>query len=253
MHVSLIASAIRVPFYETFMDSLKGTTVDYEVVFAGHNTPEEIEPIKAKYPEFRYVHTDRIKPAQCYEVARRSAIGETVIWVADDCEFSLDCVGKAYRFWKELNDYKSILSIQTLENGMFVNMKVHSFFGGNFATPIMAPLGLMSRKFLEDIGGFDRRYLCGQYENDVVMRAIQDGASVYIFGDAKNLITIDHYRRHGIVRPFAKGYNKDREILEASWTDGRGGVLAQQKDEFEPYEDTDILTKSQSTNIDLWV
>lgn len=243
--VSLFASAVRPAFYKTFLDSLKGTSVPYEVVFAGHNTPEEIEPFKKEYPEFIYIHTYRIKPAQCYEISRRACVGEVLHWTADDGEYSPDCIGKAYNFWKLLNDRKAILSIQTKENGMMVDMEDHSFFGWNRNSPLMAPLGLMSRDYLNELGGLDRRYVCGQYENDIVMRALADGGSVHIWRDGR--ITIDHYRRHGLVRPFATGYNKDREILEGSWAKD-GMVVSQRRDRFEPYADEMILEKSQSFN-----
>ena len=244
--VSLIASAIRVPFYKTFLDSLKSTTVSYEVVFAGHNTEEELKDIKLEYPEFRYVHTANIKPAQCYEIARRYAIGETIQWTADDCIYSKDLIGDAYRYWESLKDTKAILSIQTIENGQFCDMKVHSFFGCQFDTPLMAPLGLMQKRFSSELGGFDRRYVCGQYENEIVMEAIANGGFVKVFGNKHQCITIDHYKRHGIIRPFATGYNHDRSILEASWTDGNGKVLSKRNDKQEPYEDKDLLTVSQS-------
>jgi hypothetical protein len=250
--VSIFASAVRFPFYPGFMESLKGTSVPYEVVFAGPNTREMIADLFTKYPEFRYVHTGNLKPAQCYEIARRACVGETILWAADDCEFSPDLIGKVYRAWKDMNSELAIMSIQTLENGMFVNMKVHSFFGGRFDTPIMAPLGLMSRKVMDELGGFDRRYVCGQYENDAVMRVIAKGGRVYVWGDRENCITIDHYRRHGIKRPFALGYNHDREILEKSWTNGAGKVMTELQVPFEPYEDKDLLTKSQSFNNTFW-
>lgn len=249
--VSIFASAVRTSFYKTFLDSLKTTTVPYEVVFAGPNTPEQVASYLAEYPQFKYIHTENIKPAQCYEVARRACLGETILWAADDCEFSPDLIGKVYRSWKELKSEKAIMSIQTLENGMFVNMKVHSFFGGHRDTPLMAPLGLMSRKFCQELGGFDRRYICGQYENECVMMAIVLGGKVYIWGDKDNLITIDHYARHGISRPFALGYNHDREILEKRWTKN-GQVILEPQCPFEPYEDKDILIKSQSFNKPLW-
>lgn len=286
--VSIFASAVRTSFYKTFLNSLKGTSVRCEVVFAGPNTFEEIRTVfplseyfvaedmvmglkQTMIPDynFRYIHTANIKPAQCYEVARRNCCGETIHWSADDCEYTPDCIGKAYRFWKKLNDEKAVLTIQTMENRMFCDMRVHSFFGCQYNTPLMAPLGLMSRKLMDDLGGFDRRYICGQYENDAVMRVIQAGGRVFIWGDSENMIIIDHYRRHGLVRPFASGYNHDRTILESSWTDGNGKVLAevvttpstgkcdvmlQRNDKLEPYEEKDLLIKSQSFNNEkLWV
>lgn len=267
--VSIFASAVRPQFFRTFLDSLVGTTESCEVIFAGHNTLGELLPL---FPQmrmysdgissidfsenvlFKYIHTGKIKPAQCYEIARRACVGETIAWTADDAVHTPDLYGKAYRFWKEFNDEKIALSIQTEENRQYCNMNVHSFFGCRFDTPLMAPLALMSNKVMQDLGGFDRRYICGQYENDAIMRLIEAGGRVVIFGDRDNKIILDHYARHGIHRPFAKGYNHDREILEGSWTNGAGKVFTTIQRPFEPYEDTDILTKSQSFNLSsLWV
>lgn len=273
--VSLFASAVRIPFYPVFLKTLLNqTSVPYEVVFCGHNTREELisafpgyltstgidgknNIIETCFPEikFRYIHTGRIKPAQCYEIARRECRGETIQWTADDAEHTPDLIGKAYRHWKSFNDEKVVLSIQTLENNQFCDMRVHSFFGCQFHTPLMAPLALMSAKLMESLGGFDRRYICGQYENDAVMRVIEAGGRVEIFGDKQNMIILDHYRRHGIHRPFATGYNHDRQILEDSWTDGMGNVFLKRKDALQPYLNTpDLYTKSQSfNNANLWV
>lgn len=280
--VSLFASAVRIPFYKTFLDSLLNTTVPIEVVFCGPNTSDQIIEWADGNPnaiyigeedefftggklsivnydqfKFKYLHSKNIKPAQCYEAARRASRGETIQWSCDDSEYSEDLLGKAYRFWKGHDDEKLILSIQTLENGMFCDMRVHSFFGCQFHTPLMAPLALMSAKLMDDLGGFDRRYICGQYENDAVMRVIEAGGSVKIFGDRKDLIVIDHYRRHGIKRPFATGYNHDREVLEKSWTDGSGRpdakVFLNIQRPFEPYVNEGILEKSQAFKNSNWV
>ena len=273
--VSLFASAVRIPFYKTFLDSIKSTTVKIEVVFCGHNTIGEIQAwatelglpylleddfitegklsvVNYGHFDFKYLHTGRIKPAQCYEAARRACRGETIHWTADDCEYTFDLIGNAYRYWKSLEDEKIVLSIQTLENGQFCNMKVHSFFGCQFHTPLMAPLALMSGALMDKLGGFDRRYICGQYENDAVMRVIEAGGKVVIFGDRVDMIVIDHYRRHGIKRPFATGYNHDREILEGSWTDGHGLVYLSIQRPFEPYASEGLLEKSQAFKNSNW-
>ena len=39
--VSLIASSVRYELYEDLFKSLEGTSVDYEVVFAGNRPPEK--------------------------------------------------------------------------------------------------------------------------------------------------------------------------------------------------------------------
>lgn len=233
VQVSIFASAVRPKLWDSLIESLEGTSCTYEIIFAGFSMPYVAWELD-KIPNFKYITTDNIKPAQCYEIARRHCQGEVVVWIADDCEFPNDVIGKAYKYWKEKNNEKLILSIQTKESGYgnpkgsLFNMDVHRFFGGDVNTPLMAPLGMMSRKFLEDLGGIDNRYICGQYENDIVMRAYSKGATVEIFGGADCYIDIDHLGKSILTgeskgesdfrdRPFATGYEHDRKILEGSW------------------------------------
>src|SRR3990167_2812786 len=146
LKVSLISSAIRPKIWELFFKSLEGTNVEYEIIFVGNIImPDGTLEYQLQFPlNFKYITTANIKPAQCYEIARRNAIGETILWVADDCEFMGDIIGKAYRYWKEQNNKKLVLSLQTLENGQFCNMNHHAFFGWKGNSPLMAPIGLMS-------------------------------------------------------------------------------------------------------------
>lgn len=283
MDVSLFASAVRLQLWPALFKSLEGTSVEYEVVFAG-NSMDKYPGIKIERPLyyykkssdtdwvndcswFHYFKTDNIKPAQCYEIARRNCTGEVVVWVADDCDFPNDVIGKAYKYWKSQNNDKLILSIQTKESGynlpigQLFNMQIHRFFAGNMRTPLMAPLGLMSRKWLEELGGIDRRYVSGQYENDIVMRALSQGASVEVFGNPECYIDIDHLGKSLAIgeskveadflnRPFAQGYPMDRSILQNSWCKD-GGVSLIQVDQFEPYAKDISLTKSES-NKGIW-
>ena len=258
MSVSIFASAVRPKIWKSCLDSFQGTSCDFEVVFSGHNTEEEVAPFLKEYPFFKYIHTSRIKPAQNYQVSLNHCTKETVVWFCDDAECNDDVIGKAYRYWKSQENEKLILSIQTRENGypdgkMFLfDMRMHTFFGNRRSTPLMAPLGMMSRAYLEKLGGYDRRYISGQTENDVVMRAYADGGKVEIFGDKDTYIEIDHWNKSKICnegeflkRPFATGYVHDRKILENSWVKD-GKVTLERNDAFEPFEDKDLLIKSQS-------
>ncbi len=250
MYISLFASSVREKFYETFFKGLDSNSVEHEVVFAGNAKP------RREWPRLRYIPTGNIKPAQCYEVARRACKGTLVMWVADDCEFSPKLLDKICDKM-EYFDEKTILSVQTKEDGRFCDMKMHSFYGGNTRTPRMAPLGVMSRKFLDDLGGLDRRYVCGQYENDIVMRAYLAGGEVKSFGDKKDYVDIEHLKKHGRETKFWTGYPHDRRILETSYTKGgyreSKGVVTDalvmsdtRYDSFEPYLDVDLLTATQS-------
>lgn len=288
VQVSLFASAVRDKMWPEFFKSLEGTTIECEVVFAG--------PLKSglNCPElplgvtFKFIETENLKPSQCYHIASKCCTGETISWSCDDANYSKDVLGKAYRYWKSKKNEKLILSIQTKESGYgqkdgkLFPMHEHTFFSQMPETPLMAPMNLMSREFFNRLGGLDKRYICGQYENDIVMRAYQNGGEVEIFGDENCYIEIDHLRKSIEIgesvdeesfreRPFAKGYANDRAVLEASWTTfdqveafkrlERGErpfslrtVSPVQLDKFQPYSDKDILIKSQGNNLsERWV
>ncbi len=305
--VSIFASAVRPKLWPSFMKSLKSTSVSYEVVFSGNikdfinkenmgiiYIPPDSPDVKRNNLMLtegsyllRYIGTENLKPAQCYEIARRHCTGEVVVWVADDCEFPNNVIGKAYDYWKAQNNEKLILSLQTKESGYgqkdgkLFPMKEHTFFSLMPETSLMAPIGMISRKFLDEIGGFDRRFICGQYENMCVKMAYERGAKVEIFGDENCYVDIDHLSKSIAIgesideesfreRPFSKGYSVDRNVLENSWTyfnqaeafkrlerGERPHSLRTESpvilDKFEPYEDKDILIKSQSNNLaDRW-
>ncbi len=291
--LSLFGSCVRPLLWKNFLNSLHNSTgkYAYEVVFAGFIDKELWEPIAAEYPEFKYIETNDIKPAQCYEVARRACTGDLVCWTADDCVFCEGFVDKVYDYFQQKKDewmindkpetgyFKGVLSCRTNENGNNETMLNHRFFGRNQNTPLMAPIGVMGRKYLEILGGFDRRYICGQYENNCVMQVYADGGEVYLCEDV--CVTIDHKNQHGSETNFWSGYNEDREQLENSWVIGgyvpspepffltpktpkewfefdkdkskfwyvplnNTEVTLNRNDKHEPYEDKDILNKSQS-------
>ena len=258
--VSLFASSIRPNLWEMFFKSLEGTSVDVEVIFSG-NLEAALSYELPKNVSFKYIKTANIKPAQCYEVAARACTGELICWVADDCEFPNDVIGKAYRFYKEKCGRKDIVCIKSREHyGMTwheCGAKRHFFDNVNRWAPKMAPLGLMSREYYHALGGADRRYICGQWDNDLVMRLYNDGGLLYMFEDA--YIELDHEGKHDPEfgtrgdRPFGKGYAHDRKILESAWR--KNGIMIgpapfrRFDSGFEPYNNEGITTKSQSFNM----
>lgn len=220
--ISFFASAIRPHLWTDLLNSLRGGKYQHEVIFAGHVDQELVKEMFLDYPEFKYITTSEIKPAQCYEIARRSCTGELICWIADDCTFSEGFVNKVYDHFFELPSPKipggNIISCKTNENNMNETMQNHRFFGCNQNTPLMAPIGIMPRARLEKLGGIDKRYICGQYENEIVMRNIADGGQVYLYEDV--CVNIEHANKHGKNNNFWSGYNEDREQLENSWCVG---------------------------------
>ena len=197
-------------------------------------------------------------------------MGELIHWTADDAVYKNDCIANAYNYWQELKDPKAILSIHSKENNIWLDMDNHRFTGFRLDTPLMAPLGLMDREWLERLGGIDRRYICGQYENDIVMRVVSNGGTVYHFPKDKpgglpacgkiplgngqflekpfpeGYVVLDHYLVHGTDRAFALGYEQDRIVLQKSWGNN-GEALYARTDKFEPYtfSDEEMLEESE--------
>lgn len=239
MKISLFASSIRLNLYEDFFGSLSSNKIDYEIVFAGKCKERLIFPHKG----LRYIQTEDIKPTQCYEIARRECIGELVMWVADDCEFSPNLLDKVYEYWVAQENEKLLLSIPTKEDGVNNIGTEHRFYLGNENTPLMAPLGVISRRFLDDLGGIDRRFVCGQYENDIAMRVYENGGTVELFDDG--YVTIEHSKKHDLKESFIEGLKHGRETLESFWVKD-GNIVKNRLKDFEGFDNENILINSQS-------
>ena len=236
--VSLVASANRVEYWDRLYNSLKGNTVEWEVVFVGDRKPLHEMP-----SNFKWIHAT-CKPAQCYQIGFWAAQGETVAWTADDTNYNEpslncpNCLDIAYNHWVKMdnqynNDKKSIIAMNPCEDGGFPQLRFHRFFGGWLHTPTMAPFGLIHREyFVNKLGGYDRRFVSGQSENDVVMRVYEDGGRLEVDLDAKLYVHHRqvHYRDPHTGREdnkFRKWYNTDREVLEQAWVVGGHGFYEQ--------------------------
>lgn len=216
--ISLIASSTRPWLWDEFFASLVGNH-EYEVVFSGNLSTYQVRPYLNKYRMLSYIHTsDNICPAQCYEIARKFSRGELIMWVADDCEFSSGLLDKVYNFHSSQPNTRALISIKTVENKQNTSLDEHRFFGFNRESPQMAPLGVISNAYLDKLGGFDRRYSCGQYENDVAMRVYEDDGDVIKYEEG--CVYIEHLKKHGKGTKFWKGYEGDRKILEDTWAIG---------------------------------
>jgi len=279
--ISLVASANRPEWWIRFMNSLKGNTIPIEVVFVGNVKPTFD---LSHYPNLKYIYAT-VKPAQCYEIAFRNATGELLAWTADDADYNArelnapNSLDIAYEAWTNLdskfgNDKKSIIAMNPCEDGGFPQLKFHRLFGGWEETPTMAPFAVINRDyFVNKLGGYDRRFISGQSENDVIMRIYEDGGRLEISLDAKLFVrhTQVHYRDPNTGKQkndFRKWYPEDRRVLEEAWIVGGYGFYEQLNQHrnnspetrkavvaniskkrlipLERFEDTDICTVTQS-------
>lgn len=206
-----------------FCDSLSSTTIPFEVVFGGPLTDLQVRPFLSKYPFLRYIHTHDIPPAQIYEVCRRFCTGELIHWSCDDSDYSNISLEKVYQFYRTLPP-KSVISIKTKENNQNTDLDEHRFFGFNRESPLMCPLGVVNREYIDQLGGFDRRFLCGQWENSAICRIYENGGNVYKYEEG--YISIEHLKKHGKNSKFWKGYEGDRQVLEDTWAIGKKEIPA---------------------------
>lgn len=248
LQISLIASAARPLFWEDFYSSLlENKKCTWEVVFVGPNKP--LYPLPSN---FRYEYAT-VKPAQCYEIAARLAKGILVGWTADDARYnrsSLNCPNSLDKIWEAYetacvyhNDNKTILAQRTIEDGTDISEK-HRFFHGDLNTPLMAPLGFMNREWFMFLGGYDKNFICGQSENDIVMRGLQDGGRVELISESK--VFLSHAECHGEYT-FRHGYGSDRAYLEKCWCNPHvlNEISPVRLSPFEPFLDDNITTVNQ--------
>ena len=260
IQVSLVASANRIKWWKGIYESLKGNKINWELIYVG-NTPPDFELPK----NFKWIKA-YVKPAQCYEIGFREAKGELIHWTADDAFYTyqgkVDNLDTAYNFYKKFNDYKTIVAMRPFENGGDV-WKFHHFFGGWGHTPMMAPFGFISKKLMDEIGGYDRRFISGQSENDLVMRALEAGGKVEIC--MNSIVHVRHSQIHPKRNLFRLHYNSDREFLENCWVQGGYGSYVDKNLgkksvpisktrllPFEPFEDKESITRITQGPKGIW-
>lgn len=257
--ISVFAASIRPNLWEAFFKSIEQNKIPFEVVFCGNLPDEVIRQYSPKWSIdsghiFHYIRVGNIKPAQATEIARIHCEGELLHWTADDAEYSPNLLDFVWENWQSLQNKKTIVSCQTIEDHRLVRLENHRLFWRAPHTPQMAPLGFMSREFCDELGGIDRRYVSGQWDNDLILRAINAGGNVILFMD-KGDISLDHAGKHGgNSGTFRTGYQKDREVLEGTWApkgkDQPFDAIPFPRFDagFEPFDktDPDFYTKSQN-------
>lgn len=243
--ISLVASAIRPQFWMELYNSLKSNTVPFEVVFVGNKNPEFELP-----GNFRFIYSE-VKPAQCFEIASRNASGDFLAVVSDDYEFSENALDKLYEKYCRVNrnEFRTLISCRYKLNG---KVSDHALFylWANPTTPPTEMCALWPMDVFRKFGGADRRFIALYWNMDLTMRFFETGGKLEYVEDAfaneldsrQNLP--DSQRLHK-----GKWPKIDREFLDRLWMNGTD-ILSKRTLPFEPFDDKDILTISQSNRGD---
>ena len=174
--ISLIASAHRTKDWLDFYNSIR-TNIPFEVIFVGEKPPNFALP-----SNFTYIYSP-VKPTQCAEIALRCAEGELISWTADDAEYELNALDKVYDLYKKECNYKCMISFRIIEQDL--SGKLHDKTDIHYCAGLKAiPFGTISKKFIDEIGGYDLNFIAGQCENDMVLRGYAAGGYIKIV-DAK--------------------------------------------------------------------
>lgn len=214
--ISFIAASSKPHAWEKMLSSLKSTKHNYEIVISGSVDPSIVQYILDANPEIKYIKNSGSTICQTYEIARRNAIGEYTCWISDDSIFSEGCIDRLLD--KEIS-YKTIVAIKTiLKDSPGDDFDYHRFFSRNLNTPILPLTGVITTKYLNELGGLDCRYSYGKWEMDLGMRVLADGGEInkFIEGD----VTKKHVLNNGCNNDYWSGSNEDSEQLENSWVIG---------------------------------
>lgn len=237
--VSICSSACRVKDWKAFADSLKTTGVPYEIVFVG-----PYEPIEAMPDNFRFIKTE-VKPCQCYHISYLKAKGDIIVSTADDVEYQPGAINRIFEFMMQRNNKMLMGGFRQIEDGRDSTLG-HIMRNQSGGKQLMSPFPVFFRETYFSLGGYDRRFITGQMENDFTIRLLSQGGKVEICMDA--VIHVKHEEKHKNASAFRALYEQDRAVFESIWFDDNRDFMKAPRSELQPFENTeDLLVKSQGT------
>lgn len=239
-------------------ESIK-TNLNMEIIFVG---PINVLADRPVLPFSYNFIVSKVKPVQCWQIGMHHARGETVGLVADDERFLPYSWDEAYAKYKQANNYKTIVSLNWWEPANQDNLNRFADRNPNIKTigssswynfkPLLLRFGfqlpngcsVMSRKFFNELGGYDRKFIRRMADLDFFTGAIKDGANIQYC--AEGGVFEDYWPPIPTDLP---NFNppSDYELYESKWK-MENGVLTQKilTDFFEWNEN--IYTISQGTN-----
>lgn len=232
--ISLFASAINTIRWPAMLRSLEDNMVNWEIVFAGPKEPH------FEHPRLRYYKTRNIKPAQCHQIAAYYSRGELLGLTADDAIYPAGILDDIWELYNTTKD-RVVISPETWERGFHAKYESFTFLDDK-ESPIMCPFGFFRRSYFDKVGGFDRKFVCGFFENDFFMRLYKAG--IYPVPYRNKLITVEHIPGSN----FSAGWGIGRDMCYKIWTKD-GKIVQEPNIPFEPYNMTpNIFLETQGAN-----
>jgi len=177
--LTILVPGIRVRYWHNIYSSIEyGFSGTWEMIFI---SPYELPPYLNK-PNVKWIQ-DWGSPIRCQQRGLCEAQGKWITWGADDGYFLLMGLDIGFYILKEHNmDYKTVVMGKYIEGNKYIeHMKGNYYYDLNLhqasqAKHIPKPcymlnVGLISRKLLNEFGGWDCRFeACPMAYNDLAVR-----------------------------------------------------------------------------------
>lgn len=237
--ISICAGAHRIKHWTDVYNSVKANDIPFEIIFVTDKKPGKGNPDIDLPPNFKWIYST-VKPAQCYEIASRHAEGELIFWTSDVTLYNPHAFDEAYKLYK-IGDYKTMIAFRMFEGrkGEMRDTTDNHFL---YNRRIM-PFGMMSKQFIRELGGLDiLTFICGQSENDLVLRGYAAGGTVLLSN--KSCIYNDYDKHEGEFNCRGPMFMHEKQLLFNLWRLDKQNNLKRTRP-FVYCDDKDLLTISQ--------
>lgn len=176
--ISIGITSIRSDSWKCLYNSLNNNykNISVELIIVSPMDLYEKLPANVKY-----IKTSNIKPSQCYEILLKEFQGDFLMIVGDDFVIH----GSLEDLYKEHNDkcyhegHEKLIIIPWFKFGKSYHSAPYAR-GVKNAPDLTSTLGaFINRKLIEEIGGFDRRFMGIYMDIDWIMRFYQYGGNVF--------------------------------------------------------------------------
>ena len=248
--ISFCAPSIRPQLWKTFCDSLANTKVPWEAIFVGPLPPVEQLP-----SNFKWIKSN-VKPSQCTHIAFMEAQGEFLALTADDAQYfspdrnsATDNMINFIETFPYIDDYAQDMAFgyRMFEDSFCVETSLtHKLnFVGNSTSPLLYPFFVVHKRTYLKLNGYDNRFVCGQAENDFLLRVAFNCGHTASTLAPKSMVWADHDAGHNNVSKFRQYHPYETDLLKQLWMNDNHFTQTRQSD-LQPYiNDSSITLISQ--------